>query len=294
MSSIRIPEDISQTVARALAEDVGPGDLTAALLAANARAEARIIARESGILAGVPWANEVFRAVDPGVKLNWRKRDGDALAPDETLCELSGSARGILTAERTALNFLQTLSGTASAAHRYAEAIAGTGATVIDTRKTLPGLRSAQKYAVAVGGGGNHRMGLYDFILIKENHITAAGGVTAALAAARAQNAGVPIEVEVETLAQLEEALGASAERILLDNFDLDGLREAVRITAGRAKLEASGNVEFDGLRAVAKTGVDLISIGALTKHVRALDLSLRFESTAFGRGKASAANSRD
>jgi nicotinate-nucleotide pyrophosphorylase (carboxylating) len=277
MSAIRIPDNIEETVTRALEEDVGSGDLTAALIPANSRAEARIIARERGILAGEPWASAVFRQVAPDAHLNWRKRDGDTLVPDATLCEITGPARGILTAERTALNFLQTLSGTATAAHRYAEAVAGTAASVIDTRKTLPGLRRAQKYAVAIGGGGNHRMGLFDFILIKENHIAAAGSVSAALEAARALDAGVPIEIEVETLAQLEEALAAGANRVLLDNFDLAGLREAVHITHGCAKLEASGNVEIEGLRAIAETGVDYISSGALTKHIRALDLSLRF-----------------
>lgn len=277
MKTLRIPEDVAQDASRVLAEDVGTGDLTAGLLPESARAQARIIAREPGILAGEPWATQVFHTIAPDTRLTWHKHDGDPLASDDTLCDIAGPARGILTAERTALNFLQTLSGTATAAHRYAEAVTGTGAVVIDTRKTLPGLRSAQKYAVAVGGGDNHRMGLYDFILIKDNHIAAAGGVTAALEAARALNAGVPIEIEVESLKQLEEALDAGAERVLLDNFDRGGLRDAVRITSGRAKLEASGNVEFDTLRAIAETGVDFISTGALTKHVRALDLSLRF-----------------
>ncbi|MGH8272956.1 MAG: carboxylating nicotinate-nucleotide diphosphorylase [Gammaproteobacteria bacterium] len=277
MTDNPLPVDLVETVARALAEDVSAGDLTAALIPKNEVAAAHIIAREPGVLAGTPWAEEVFRQVEPRVRVTWRRHDGDALAPDDVLCELAGPARGTLTAERTALNFLQTLSGTATEARRYAEAVAGTNATVIDTRKTLPGLRSAQKYAVAIGGCGNHRMGLYDFILIKENHISAAGGVAAALAAANARNAGVPIEIEVETLGQLEEALAADAERILLDNFDLADLREAVHVTAGRAKLEASGNVEFERLREIAETGVDFISVGALTKHVRALDLSLRF-----------------
>jgi nicotinate-nucleotide pyrophosphorylase (carboxylating) len=279
MNRCRIPDNVAQTVTHALAEDVGAGDLTAALIPAEEPAQARIIAREPGVLAGVPWAEAVFRQVESRVRADWRKHDGDALALDDVLCELAGPARGILTAERTALNLLQTLSGTATEANRYAKTVAGTGATVIDTRKTLPGLRAAQKYAVAVGGGGNHRMGLYDFILIKENHIAAAGGIAAALEAARKQNAGVPIEIEVETLAQLEEALSAGAERILLDNFDLAGLRAAVRVASGRAKLEASGNVDFEHLRAIAETGVNFISVGALTKHVRALDLSLRFES---------------
>lgn len=276
MTSTRLPADLAETVARAIAEDVGPGDVTAALIPAGEKARARIIAREPGVLCGIAWAEEAFLRIEPRLRVHWCRRDGDALAPNEVLCELDGPARGILTAERTALNFLQTLSGTATAARRYAEAVAGTGATVIDTRKTLPGLRSAQKYAVAVGGCGNHRLGLYDFILIKENHIAAAGGIGAALAAAKARNTGVPIEIEVETLAQLEEALDAGAERVLLDNFDLAGLREAVRLAAGRAKLEASGNVDFERLREIAETGVDYISVGALTKHVRALDLSLR------------------
>jgi len=272
-----LPKDLNDVVARALAEDVGGGDLTAALIPAGAPAEGRIIAREAGVLCGAPWAEEAFRQVDASIGVRWEREDGADLAPDDVICTLAGPARGILTAERTALNLLQTLSGTATVARRYANAVKGTGATVIDTRKTLPGLRRAQKYAVAVGGCGNHRLGLFDFILIKENHIAAAGGVTEALEAARGQDAGVPIEIEVETLAQLEEALDAGARRVLLDNFDLDGLREAVRMTAGRAKLEASGNVDFEGLRAMAETGVDYISVGALTKHLRALDLSLRF-----------------
>lgn len=277
MSAPVLPDDLRDVVTRALAEDVGSGDLTAALIPAAARAEARIFAREQGVLAGAPWAQEVFRQVDPHIAVRWNRRDGAALMPDTTVCTLAGPARGILTAERTALNFLQTLSGTATTAHRYAEAVEGTGAAVIDTRKTLPGLRSAQKYAVAVGGCRNHRMGLYDFILLKENHIAAAGGVAAALTAARARATDVPVEIEVETLAQLDEALAAGARRVLLDNFDLAGLREAVRIAAGRAQLEASGGVDLEHLRAIAATGVDYVSVGALTKHVRALDLSLRF-----------------
>jgi len=277
MNTHPLPADLSEVVARALAEDVGTGDLTAALIPSGQAARARIIAREPGVLCGTAWADAAFGQVEPRIRIDWRSSDGDGVVDGDTLCLLEGPARGILTAERTALNFLQTLSGTATCARRYAEAVAGTGATVIDTRKTLPGLRSAQKYAVAVGGCGNHRMGLYDFILIKENHIASAGGVAAALEAARKQQAGVPIEIEVETLEQLEEALIAGAERVLLDNFDLERLRAAVRLTAGRAKLEASGNVDFDGLRAIAETGVHYISVGALTKHVRALDLSLRF-----------------
>lgn len=277
MNTHALPADLPETVSRALAEDVGAGDLTAALIPEDAWARARIIAREPGVLCGTAWAEAAFGQIDPRVRIDWDAHDGDAVTDGRTLCAIEGPARGILTAERSALNFLQTLSGTATGARRYAEAVQGTGATVIDTRKTLPGLRSAQKYAVAVGGCGNHRMGLYDFILIKENHIAAAGGVGAALEAARKQQAGVPIEIEVETLEQLEEALVAGAERVLLDNFDLERLRAAVRLAAGRAKLEASGNVDFEGLRAIAETGVHYISVGALTKHVRALDLSLRF-----------------
>ena len=279
MTTPSLPDDLAITISRALEEDVGPGDLTAALIPADHQAQGHIIARESGVLCGKAWAEESFRQVDHRIRVEWTVPDGARVAEDQVLCSLSGPSRGILTAERTALNFLQTLSGTATLARRYADIVAGTPAMVIDTRKTLPGLRRAQKYAVAIGGCGNHRMGLYDFILIKENHIAAAGGVAAALEAARAQKAGVPIEIEVETLRQLEEALQAGAERILLDNFDLEGLREAVRVNAGRAKLEASGNVSFESLRAIAETGVDYISVGALTKHVQALDLSLRFDS---------------
>ena len=278
MTTHPLPGDLAGVVSRALDEDVGTGDLTAALIPADQQASAHIIARESGTLCGAPWATEVFRQVDKRVAVDWLVPDGGRVDADQVLCRLSGPARGILTAERTALNFLQTLSGTATLARRYADVVAGTPAMVIDTRKTLPGLRSAQKYAVAVGGCGNHRMGLYDFILIKENHIASARGVGAALDRAQAQGEGVPIEIEVETLAQLEEALAAGADRILLDNFDIDGLRKAVSVNAGRARLEASGNVSFETLRGIAETGVDYISVGALTKHVRALDLSLRFE----------------
>ncbi len=277
MTTPSLPDDIADTVSRALEEDVGPGDLTASLIPADHQAQGHIIAREPGVLCGNAWAEETFRQVDNRIQVEWVVQDGARVEENQVLCRLSGSARGILTAERTALNFLQTLSGTATLARRYADIVSGTPATVIDTRKTLPGLRRAQKYAVAIGGCGNHRMGLYDFILIKENHIAAAGGVAAALNAARAQQDAVPIEIEVETLAQLEEALQAGAERVLLDNFDLEGLRKAVSVNAGRAKLEASGNVSFETLRAIAETGVDYISVGALTKHLTALDLSLRF-----------------
>ena len=277
MPTFPLPADLVDTVSHSLDEDVGPGDLTAALIPAAQQAQGHIIAREPGILCGTPWATEAFRQVDDRIQVEWMVQDGARIDENQMLGRLSGPARGILTAERTALNFLQTLSGTATLARRYADTVAGTPAMVIDTRKTLPGLRRAQKYAVAIGGCGNHRMGLYDFILIKENHIAAAGGVAAALEAARAQQAGVPIEIEVETLTQLEEALQADAERVLLDNFDLEGLREAVRVNAGRAKLEAAGNVSVETRRSIAETGVGFISVGALSKHVEALDLSLRF-----------------
>jgi nicotinate-nucleotide pyrophosphorylase (carboxylating) len=276
--SFPLPPDISVTVSRALAEDIGDGDLTAALVPERAQARGRVISREEAVLCGTAWFDEIFRQVDDRIRIHWELRDGDKLQRDQLLCRLEGPARGLLTGERSALNFLQTLSGTATEARRYSEAVRGTKATILDTRKTLPGLRNAQKYAVSCGGATNHRMGLYDGILIKENHIMAAGGIAAAVAAARASEVRVPVEVEVENLDQLHQALKAGADILLLDNFDLDGMREAVHITAGRAKLEASGGIDMDGVRQVAETGVDYISVGALTKHVRAVDLSLRFE----------------
>lgn len=272
-----LPDDIQATVSRALDEDIGAGDLTASLLGADAHAKAQVIAREAAVLAGVPWFDAVFAQIDPAVNVEWLHEDGDALEAGDTVCRLAGPARAILTGERTALNFLQTLSAAATAARRYSDAVANTGCRILDTRKTLPGLRSAQKYAVRMGGAANHRMGLFDAVLIKENHIIAAGGVDRAVAAVRSRHPGVPIEVEVETLAQLDEALAADADRILLDNFSNKLLAAAVERTAGRAKLEASGGVELDALRAIAATGVDFISVGALTKHVRAVDLSMRF-----------------
>lgn len=270
--------DVIGDVARALAEDVGDGDLTADLLPADRDGRARIISREDAVFCGRAWAEETFRQVDPRVRLDWQVEDGAALRPDQLLCRLSGPVRALFTAERTALNFLQTLSGTATAARRYAEAVAGTATRILDTRKTLPGLRLAQKYAVRCGGGHNHRIGLFDAVLIKENHIYAAGSITAALEQARRLHPEVMIEVEVEDLEQLREALAADARRILLDNFSPDGLREAVALTAGRAELEASGNMDLANLRRVAETGVDYISVGAITKHLRAVDLSMRFE----------------
>jgi len=277
-----LPSDISVTVSRALAEDIGEGDLTAALVPEKAQAQGRVISRQDAVLCGTAWFEEVFRQVDDTIHIHWMAQDGEAVHRDQVLYRLEGPARGLLTGERTALNFLQTLSGTATEARRYAEAVHGTRATILDTRKTLPGLRTAQKYAVRCGGANNHRMGLYDGILIKENHIMAAGGIAAAVQAARDAGAQVPVEVEVETLEQLQEALSAGADILLLDNFDLKGMREAVAVTAGRAKLEASGGIDMTQIKAVAETGVDYISIGALTKHLHAVDLSLRFE---FGRG---------
>lgn len=269
---------IADDVRRALAEDLGDGDRTAALVP-DAPAAAALIAREDAILCGTAWFDEVFRQLDARIRVHWLRHDGERVAADESLCRLEGPARAILSGERAALNFLQTLSGTATTTARHVGAVHGTRAAILDTRKTLPGLRRAQKYAVACGGGHNHRMGLYDAVLIKENHIAAAGSVGAALKAARAAaGAGVPVEIEVENLAQLREALEHGATRILLDNFNLEALRGAVRETAGRARLEASGGVDLDNLRSIAETGVDFISIGGLTKHLRAVDLSLRFE----------------
>lgn len=273
---------IRANVAAALAEDVGDGDLTANLVSPDAVVGAKVIARESLVLAGQAWFDHVFHSLDPDIVVDWYIHDGETADVDDVICKLVGDARSILTGERTALNFLQTLSGTATATARYVAAIAGTGTRLLDTRKTLPGLRLAQKYAVRCGGGYNHRAGLYDAILIKENHIMSAGGIRAALDRA-AQHAGedVPVEIEVESLDEFREALDANASRILLDNFPLDALRKAVTINAGygyaRAELEASGNVTLDTIGAIAETGVDYISTGALTKHVRAADLSLLF-----------------
>jgi nicotinate-nucleotide pyrophosphorylase (carboxylating) len=267
---------IARNVADALAEDVGAGDLTGRLVPADDVRDARIIVREEAVLCGVPWFNEVMRLVDPRIEVQWRYREGELMAADTAVCLLRGPARSLLTAERNALNFLQLLSGVASATRRYVDATAHTKARILDTRKTLPGLRLAQKYAVRVGGGDNQRLALYDGILIKENHIAAAGGVGAAVDAALALNAGVSIQIEVETLAQLETALAHRAQSILLDNFTFEAMRDAVQVTAGRAVLEVSGGVNFETVRTIAETGVDRISIGALTKDVRATDYSMR------------------
>lgn len=265
-----------QNILAALLEDVGTGDLTGMLVPAEAKVQARVIVREAAVLCGAPWFEGVMLAVDQDLEIDWKYAEGDLMTPDSVVCTIAGSPRSLLTAERAALNFMQLLSGVATATRKYVDIVAGTGAAILDTRKTLPGLRLAQKYAVRVGGGRNQRMALYDGILIKENHIAAAGGVTRALAAAAALNAGVPVQIEVETIAQLEEALAAGVKSVLLDNFDLDMMRAAVKVNAGRALLEASGGVNIGTVRAIAETGVDRISIGSLTKDVRATDYSLR------------------
>jgi len=272
------PHYIAKLVAQALAEDIESGDITAELIGANVQTSGRIVTREDGILCGTAFALEAFQQIDPSCHVEWAAQDGDVLTASNTLCTLSGPARALLTAERTALNFLQLLSGTATTASHYAARVAHTKVKLLDTRKTVPGLRLAQKYAVTCGGCFNHRIGLFDAFLIKENHISAAGGIAEAVAAARSVAPGKPLEVEVENEAELEQALTAGADRIMLDNFTLEGLRSAVAHAAGRAELEASGNVTDETLVAIAETGVDFISIGALTKHVRALDLSMRID----------------
>ena len=270
---------IRSDVERALAEDIGSGDVTARLVPQNETAHARVLTREAAVLCGSAWFEEVFRQIDAAIAVKWQAGDGDRVTPNQVLCEVQGRARGMLTAERTALNFLQTLSGVATRTRAFVDAIAGTKAIVLDTRKTLPGLRQAFKYAVHCGGASNHRMGLFDGVLIKENHIAAAGGIEPALRQARKIAGKIPVQIEVESLAQLNSAIEAGAELILLDNFDLAGLREAVKVAAGRAALEASGGVTLDTVRAIAETGVDRISIGTLTKDVHAVDLSMRFGS---------------
>jgi nicotinate-nucleotide pyrophosphorylase (carboxylating) len=273
----RLPEEIARNVAAALAEDIGSGDLTALLTPAHQPARGIVVSREEAVLCGTAWFDACFHALDAGSRIRWHAADGARIHAGQMLCEIVADTRALLTAERPALNFLQLLSGTATVTRKYVDAVAGTRAKIVDTRKTLPGLRLAQKYAVRCGGGGNHRLGLYDGILIKENHILAAGGVAAVLAQARAlAPQGVFIQIEVETLEQLEEALAAGAKMILLDNMDLAQMRRAVAVTAGRAVLEASGGVDLSKVRAIAETGVDRISIGSLTKDVRAVDLSLR------------------
>lgn len=260
-----------------LAEDIGDGDVTANIIPADVQASATVITREPMVVCGKEWFDAVFRQLDASIECHWLVAEGECVAADSLLCRLQGPARGLLTGERTALNLLQTLSATATLARRYADAVAGTGCRVLDTRKTLPGLRLAQKYAVRCGGCVNHRIGLFDAVLIKENHILAAGSIAAAVSKARALS-DVPVEVEVESLEELREALAARPERVMLDNFSLSDLRAAVAINADQAELEASGNITLDTIREVAETGVDFISIGALTKNVKAIDLSMRIE----------------
>lgn len=264
-------------MSRALAEDVGTGDVTARLVPADGNAQARVITREAAVLAGVAWFEECYRQLDTNIRIHWNVADGDRLQPNQSICEINGNARALLTAERCSLNFLQTLSAVATRTRAFVDAVAGTRAAILDTRKTLPGLRYALKYAVRCGGGTNHRIGLYDGVLIKENHIAASGGIAAALKQAARLAPGIPAQIEVENAGQLEEALAAGAKLILLDNFDLAGLAAAVRFTAGRAALEASGGVNLESVRAIALTGVDRISVGSLTKDIRAVDLSMRF-----------------
>ena len=285
MSNLRNPFDrfddalqksFESNLLAALYEDIGSGDLTASLVPDEARVRARVIVREDAVLCGAPWFQGVMMAIDQNTEIDWQYAEGDMMSAGSVVCSMEGSPRSLLTAERSALNFMQLMSAVASATRRYVDVIEGTRAAILDTRKTLPGLRQAQKYAVRVGGGQNQRMALYDGILIKENHIAAAGGVTPALAAAQALGAGVPIQIEVETLAQLSEALAAGATSVLLDNFELTAMRDAVAINAGRALLEASGGVNIGTVRAIAETGVDRISIGSLTKDVRATDFSMR------------------
>jgi nicotinate-nucleotide pyrophosphorylase (carboxylating) len=272
--------DINPIVKLALDEDIGSGDITAALVSSGDAAHATVITREAGVLCGTQFVDAVFNAVDPGVSVKWNKADGDRLTPNDVLFTLAGNARSILTGERAALNFLQMLSGTASYSASLASIVQGTKAKLLDTRKTIPGFRNAQKYAVTCGGCFNHRIGLFDAFLIKENHIAACGGIRQAIEQARQSAPGKPIEIEVENLQELEQALTAKADRVMLDNFTLDDMRRAVAMTKGGAELEASGNVTEATLRGIAETGVDFISIGALTKVVMPLDLSLRLSSS--------------
>ncbi|MEL7560875.1 carboxylating nicotinate-nucleotide diphosphorylase [Stutzerimonas chloritidismutans] len=271
-----ISAEIESNVRRALVEDVGTGDITAQLIPAERLAQAKIITREAAVISGTAWVDAVFRQLDPRVAVHWRVADGERVDADRVLFHLEGPARALLSGERAALNFLQTLSGVATRCRQYADLVEGTGVRLLDTRKTIPGLRMAQKYAVTCGGCHNHRIGLYDAFLIKENHIAACGGIAEAVAAAHRIAPGKPVEVEVESLDELEQALRAGADVVMLDELNLADMRTAVGITAGRAKLEASGGIDDGTLRAIAETGVDYISIGALTKHVRAVDLSMR------------------
>ena len=275
--ALHLTAEIDRNVAAALIEDIGGGDLTALLTPAGHQSIGTVVSRQEAVLAGQNWFDACFLQLDPDVEIEWTANDGDSIAPGQTLCEIRADTRALLTAERAALNFLQLLSGTATTTRRYVDAVAGTAARIVDTRKTLPGLRLAQKYAVRCGGGTNHRLGLYDGILIKENHIIAAGGIPEALADAhRISRGGAFVQIEVETLEQLEQALQCGATMVLLDNMDLTQMRAAVDINDGRAELEASGGIRLATVRAIAETGVDRISIGCLTKDLRAVDLSLR------------------
>ena len=274
---MNLPKDIASVVRNALEEDVGDGDITASLIPAETNTAASVICREPAILCGTAWFEQTFHQLSDECIVTWNKYDGDPIEANDAICRLEGPARALVTGERSALNFLQTLSGTATATRDYVKRLDGTNVTLLDTRKTIPGLRGAQKYAVLCGGGQNHRIGLFDGILIKENHIAAAGSISAAIAAMRSNYPELTIEIEVETIAQMEPAIGAGANMLLLDNFSNEDLRKAVVLAAERVKLEASGGFEFDGIRAVAETGVDFISVGALTKHLKAIDFSMRF-----------------
>jgi nicotinate-nucleotide pyrophosphorylase (carboxylating) len=278
---LSLPPNLAQQVTIALVEDIGSGDVTAELVPADQRVTGKVISREPAILCGRPWVTEVFRQLDPSVQLTWTADDGDRVAANQTLFEIAGLARPVLTGERAALNFLQLLSGTATATRRYVEAIAGTASVILDTRKTVPGLRTAQKYAVLCGGARNLRIGLFDQVLIKENHIAAAGSLTEAIRAARRAAGSKKVEVEVETLQEFSEALQAAPDIIMLDEFSLSDMRAAVELNRASdhsVKIEASGRVTLETVRAIAETGVDYISIGSITKHVRAVDLSMRLE----------------
>ncbi|MDE1238641.1 carboxylating nicotinate-nucleotide diphosphorylase [Vibrio aestuarianus] len=279
----QLPLEITRAVAETLKEDLGgtldaTSDITASLIPADAHNVATIITREQGVFCGQAWADEVFKQLGGEVNIDWHVQDGDSVEPNQTLCTLSGPARALLTGERNAMNFIQTLSGCATTTAQYAKQLAGTDCRLLDTRKTIPGLRSALKYAVACGGGFNHRIGVFDAYLIKENHIIACGGITQAISTAKKLNPGKPVEVETESLEELVEAIEAGADIIMLDNFSTDMMREAVKINAGRAALENSGNVTLETIREYAQTGVDYISVGALTKHLKAMDLSMRFK----------------
>lgn len=278
MKNINYFENLQQTVSTALDEDIKDGDLTASLIPEKNQATAVIVCRENAILCGRPWFDEVFHQIDPALQVQWLKQEGEVIRANENICEIKGSARSILTAERTALNFLQTLMATATVTADYVKQLANSQTTLLDTRKTLPGLRLAQKYAVATGGGQNHRIGLYDAILIKENHIMAAGSIHQAVSSAKTLYPNITVEVETENMDEVQQAVDAGADIIMLDNFSIEMMHQAVAMVSGRAKLEVSGNVEIQHLPELAQTGVDFISTGAITKHCKAIDLSMRFK----------------